>query len=241
MEDLPAGFIIPTVVVAADIHVVSPEQLRQGDKWPDFKSIVNATDHDIKEHAWFQLRAQPRVDRGRAVDDDQDVERFGSPADMEVDKDSDAEVVKDSMAKAVSTPLVLDQARQSSQVRPTPVELLDLTAPHPMVVVVAVRVGQRNGSSWQQPLQLTMRMTPNPWQSVLGFLSVISTRQGLGTLGYLTMNVAKGARRGTFVVPSTLAARAGNALAQSWLAARRLSFERSPQHDRRPGVHQLVV
>ena len=215
MEDLPAGFIIPTVVVAADIHVVSPEQLRQGDKWPDFKSIVNATDHDIKEHARFQLRAQPRVDRGRAVDDDQDVERFGSPADMEVDKDSDAEVVKDSMAKAVSTPLVLDQARQSSQVRPTPVELLDLTAPHPMVVVVAVRVGQRNGSSWQQPLQLTMRMTPNPWQSVLGFLSVISTRQGLGTLGYLTMNVAKGARRGTFVVLSTLAARAGNALAQS--------------------------
>ena len=190
MEDEPAGFIIPTVVVAADIHVVSPEQLRQGDRWPDFKSIVNATDHDIKEHARFQLRAQPRVDRGkgRAVDDDQDVERFGSPADMEVDKDSDAEVVKDSMAKAVSTPLVLDQARQSSQVRPTPVEFLDLTAPHPMIVVVAVRVGQRNGPSWPQPSQLTMRITPNPWQSVLG-LSVISTRQGLGTLKYLTTSV----------------------------------------------------
>ena len=38
--------------------------------------------------------------KGRAVDDDQDVERFGSPEDMEVDKDSDVEVNKDSMVKA---------------------------------------------------------------------------------------------------------------------------------------------
>ena len=116
MENLSTGFIVPTIVVTADIHIVSPEQLRQDDKWPDFKSIVNATGHDIKEHAWFQLRAQLRVDRGkgRAVDDDQGVERFGSPEDMEVDKDSDAEVDKDSMAKAVSTP----QSRPGPSVQP---------------------------------------------------------------------------------------------------------------------------
>jgi len=35
-------------------------------KWPHFPDIVNATDHDIRDHPWFQLgKPQKKVDKGK--------------------------------------------------------------------------------------------------------------------------------------------------------------------------------
>ena len=154
---------------------------------------------------------------GRAVDDDQDVGRLGPPEDVEVDKDSDMKADKDSTAKAGKHAAGTRPGRQSSQVQPIPVEFLDLTAPHPIVVVVAVHVGQRNRPSWQKPSQLTMRMIPNPWQSIRLAVRDTDTPE----TGYAWVSVdERRCKKKSFAVPSTLAARAGNALAQSMLAAR---------------------
>ena len=173
--------------------------------------------------------------KGRAVDDDQDVERFGSPEDMEVDKDSDVEVNKDSMVKA---------GKHAAGTRPGPsvqpgtadssgVSGSDSSPPHgrgrsrtrrpkkrAKLAAAATTDDENDTEPVTKRIKLSVRDIDTP-----------------GT-GYAWVSDDE---RCQFVVPSTLAAHTGNALAQSWLATRRLSFERRPEHDRRPGVHQLVV
>jgi len=42
----------------------APEVILLTGKWPHFPDIINAMDHDIRDHPWFQLgKPQKKVDR----------------------------------------------------------------------------------------------------------------------------------------------------------------------------------
>lgn len=49
----------------------SPESMMETKKWPDWDAICNASDADLKDHAWYQLRlhlrdeSAPSVDKGK--------------------------------------------------------------------------------------------------------------------------------------------------------------------------------
>jgi len=44
----------------------APEVILLTRKWPHFPDIVNAMDHDIRDHPWFQLgKLQKKVDKGK--------------------------------------------------------------------------------------------------------------------------------------------------------------------------------
>ncbi|KIM64585.1 hypothetical protein SCLCIDRAFT_23321 [Scleroderma citrinum Foug A] len=66
LQDLPAGFIIPTIIVATDQYMQHPDVILATGKWPHIPHIVNATDHDIRNHPWFQLmKSEKKVDKGK--------------------------------------------------------------------------------------------------------------------------------------------------------------------------------
>ena len=53
-------------MVAADQVVKHPDIILATGKWPHIPHIVNATDHDIHNHPWFQLgKSQKKVDKGK--------------------------------------------------------------------------------------------------------------------------------------------------------------------------------
>ncbi|KIM64066.1 hypothetical protein SCLCIDRAFT_23700 [Scleroderma citrinum Foug A] len=66
LQDLPAGFIIPTIVVATDQFMQAPEVILFTGKWLHIPDIVNATDHNIRNHCWFQLeKSEKKVNKGK--------------------------------------------------------------------------------------------------------------------------------------------------------------------------------
>ncbi|KIM65651.1 hypothetical protein SCLCIDRAFT_22548 [Scleroderma citrinum Foug A] len=66
LQDLPAGFIIPTIIVAADQYVQHPDIIPATGKWPHIPHIINTMDHDICNHPWFQLvKSEKKVDKGK--------------------------------------------------------------------------------------------------------------------------------------------------------------------------------
>ncbi|KIM62626.1 hypothetical protein SCLCIDRAFT_24915 [Scleroderma citrinum Foug A] len=66
LQDLPAGFIIPTIIVAADQFVQAPEVILSTGKWPHIPDIINATDYNIRNHRWFQLeKSEKKVNKGK--------------------------------------------------------------------------------------------------------------------------------------------------------------------------------
>ena len=85
------GFIIPTIIVAADQYVQHPDVILATGKWPHIPHIVNAMDHDIHNHPWFQLvKSEKKVDKGKGkaveVSRENTVEGSSGMMAMEVDK-----------------------------------------------------------------------------------------------------------------------------------------------------------
>ena len=59
------GFIILTIIIATNQFVHHPEVILVTGKWPHIPHIVNAMDHDICNHPWFQLGKSEKVDKGK--------------------------------------------------------------------------------------------------------------------------------------------------------------------------------
>ena len=157
---------------------------------------------------------------GRAVDDDQDVGRLGPPEDMEVDKDSDMKADKDSTAKA---------GKHAAGTRPGPsiqpgsadssgVSGSDSSPPH-----CRGRSHTRRPKKRAKLAETVTTDDENDPEPVAKRIRLAVRDTDTPETGYAWVSVNERCRRckkKSFAVPSTLAARAGNAPAQSMLAAR---------------------
>ncbi|KIM56231.1 hypothetical protein SCLCIDRAFT_29770 [Scleroderma citrinum Foug A] len=58
VDDLPAGFIMPTHVMALQRFMPEPKLVCQTKKWPTWDLIRNATDAEFCDHPWYKLCEQ---------------------------------------------------------------------------------------------------------------------------------------------------------------------------------------
>ena len=115
-RECPAGFIIPTIIVAMDQFVQAPEVILSTGKWPHIPDIVNVMDHDIRNHCWFQLeKSQKKVDKGKGKAVELPHNTVAGPSGMmEKEVKGDGSEVGEPWQTAISTIVPEDQKGESN-------------------------------------------------------------------------------------------------------------------------------
>ena len=65
-KDLPAGFVMPTSLMATDRFMLDPDTVHKTKEWPKWDVIRNSKDEDFVDHPWYKIRDQ--VPEGRVHD-----------------------------------------------------------------------------------------------------------------------------------------------------------------------------
>ncbi|KIM63291.1 hypothetical protein SCLCIDRAFT_24418 [Scleroderma citrinum Foug A] len=57
-KDLPAGFIMPTSLMATDQFMLDPTMVHKTKEWPKWDVIRNSKDEDFVDHPWYKIQDQ---------------------------------------------------------------------------------------------------------------------------------------------------------------------------------------
>ena len=57
-KDLPAGFVMPTSLMATDRFMLDPAMVHKTKEWPKWDVIRNSKDEDFVDHPWYKIRDQ---------------------------------------------------------------------------------------------------------------------------------------------------------------------------------------
>ncbi|KAI6144726.1 hypothetical protein BKA82DRAFT_32084 [Pisolithus tinctorius] len=61
VDHLPLAFKMPPHLIAIDMHMIDPVMIFAMQTWLSFNQMMMAQEADVKDHAWYHLHHQPKL------------------------------------------------------------------------------------------------------------------------------------------------------------------------------------